>query len=95
MTPLIQGQNAIVRRDARDEVVPEMRFVSESVEENEGDALGAPFEEMQFEAVGALDAMRNRFHRETVSRGGLTAPLASPHPNAARNEPVVRGGFYR
>jgi hypothetical protein len=66
---LIHRQDAVVLGDTRDEIIPEVRLIAMTVEQDERNALRAPFEDMEFEVVAGLDAVGDAFHAEIVSRG--------------------------
>ena len=62
---VIEGQRAVVRADDGREVVPDVGLVAEAVEQEQGDALRAPFEQMEIEAPVAAHASRDRLHDAT------------------------------
>jgi hypothetical protein len=51
VTPLVDGQDAIVGRHRGDEIVPEVGLVPMAVEQDQGDAFGAPLEDVEVEVV--------------------------------------------
>jgi hypothetical protein len=58
----VEGQRAVVRRHGGGEVVPHVGLVAEAVHEQQGDALAAPLEHVQGEAVGGRNADRGGLH---------------------------------
>jgi hypothetical protein len=59
---VIERDDAVVRRDDRREVVPDVRLVAETVQQEHRHAFAAPLEQVQLAALGALHAQIFRLH---------------------------------
>ena len=63
VSPVVEGERAVVGRDRRREIIPDVRVVAEAVEHDEGDTLSAPLQHVDPHAVGAGDAAGFGLHR--------------------------------
>jgi hypothetical protein len=81
----IEGEYAVVLRYCGGEVVPDVCLVSEAVDQQEWDALGAPLEQVKLDAAGTRDAQRAGSHG-----GDASSPLKNPR--RARCAPLSEKG---
>ena len=65
---VVERERAVVGRDHRREVVPDVGVVSEAVQKEERHALLAPLEKVEIEAVGTGNASGAGLHARILAR---------------------------